>query len=212
MFSWLENFFATPVALRYIYLIVTYLKTYLCHFWPTSASCYCENSNSLILFISEVRNFVQVLSQNMFSWPNNWICCIAGRSFHLILMLVFNLFYFLTLNSLIEILPQPRKSQSSLYQQESHLSYHLKGLLYMQGCAEQGHRLLDPWTSLLPRKETKAWMNFLFLVSCIFVFCFDLRQMLSNHNFFRPGFASFLWEICAQCTSREFIHAFPELL
>lgn len=77
-----------------------------------------------------------------------------------------------------------RKSPSSVYQPESSIFSHLKSLLHTQGCTEQRFRLLDLWTLLLSRKEIKAWTNFLFLASCIFLFCFNFIWMLSYHNFF----------------------------
>lgn len=68
--------FGMPVALTY--MIVTSLKTYLCHFCPTLASFHGENPSVLNLCTSEVRN--------LFSWTNSWICCFARRSFYCLLI------------------------------------------------------------------------------------------------------------------------------
>lgn len=180
-------------------------------FRPTADSFHCENSSVLNLCISDGRNSMQVLSEKWFSWTSNWICCfskdhsISPKCMH------FDAFCFLTVNLLIETLPQPRKSQSSLYQQES-----LPPLLLLERFALHTRlyrtemKAFDLWTSLLSRKETKAWINFLFLASFIFLFCFELRWTLSNHRFifFFPQFFSFLSGIYTYCTSRELYSCF----
>lgn len=191
--------FGTPVALTY--MIVTSLKTYLCHFCPTLASFHGENPSVLNLCTSEVRN--------LFSWTNSWICCFARRSFYCLLICFLSwlrihcLSLFLSLGNLKAVwINRNATSPITWNVCSTHRALHM----------EQRFRLLDLWTSLLPRKETKAWVNFLFLASCIFVFCFDLRWTISNHNFFALNLLPSFQESTHIVPLENFIHAFPEPL